>query len=54
MIALNTAVTVCYYLICAFFLAAMLWNFFKTRRPQEAVLYAVMIMPFALRLARLK
>ncbi|NLE19936.1 MAG: hypothetical protein GX623_03880 [Clostridiales bacterium] len=54
MIAINTAVTVLYYLICAFFLAAIAYNFVKTRKVQESVLYGLMMIPFILRLLRLK
>ena len=51
---INTSITVLYYLISAFFLLATLWNFFKTKKAQEAILYGVIMMTFILRLARLK
>ncbi len=51
---INTIVTVLYYLISAFFLFAVIRNFVKTRKLQEAILYAVIMMPFILRIVRLK
>ena len=52
--ALNSIITVLYYLISAFFLFAIVRNFIKTRKVQEAILYVVMMMPFILRILRLK
>ena len=51
---LNTIITVLYYLISVFFLLAIIRNFIKTRKAQEAILYGVMMLPFILRIARLK
>ncbi len=51
---INTGITVLYYLISAFFLFAIIRNFIKTRKVQEAILYAVMMIPFVLRILRLK
>ncbi len=51
---LNTAITVLYYLISAFFLFAVIRNFVKTKKIQDAILYAVIMIPFILRIARLK
>lgn len=51
---LNTIINGLYYLISAFFLLAILWNFVKTKKAQEAILYGVIMMTFILRLARLK
>ena len=51
---INTIVTVLYYLISAFFLLAILWNFVKTKKAQDAILLGVIMMTFILRLARLK
>ncbi len=51
---INTVITALYYLISAFFLLAIIRNFVKTRNLQEAALYAVIMIPFVLRLLRLK
>ncbi len=51
---INTAVTWSYYLIAAFFLLAIVINFVKTRKAQEAILYGIMMMPFILRILHLK
>lgn len=51
---INTVITVLYYLISAFFLLAIIRNFVKTRKVQEAILYGIMMIPFLLRIARLK
>lgn len=54
LIAVNTIVTWTYYLISGFFLLAIVRNFLKTRKIQEAILYGIMMMPFVLRILRLK
>ncbi len=54
LVMINSAVMWTYYAIAAFFLMAILWNFVKTKDPQEALLYCIIMMPFALRLLRLK
>ena len=51
---MSTLITVLYYLISAFFLIAIIRNFFKTKKAQEAILYGVIMLTFILRLARLK
>ena len=51
---INSVVMILYYFIAAFFLFAMIRNFFVTRNVQEALLYTVVMIPFVLRLLRLK
>jgi len=51
---LNTIATVLYYVIDAFFLFAIVKTFIKTKDIQDAILYALIMMPFTLRLLRLK
>lgn len=51
---LNLIVTVLYYVIDAFFLFAVVKTFIKTKNIQDAILYALIMMPFTLRLLRLK
>jgi hypothetical protein len=43
-----------YYALIAFVVVVLAVNFVKTRRWQEEVLYAVVLLPFLLRLLRLK
>lgn len=50
----NIVITVCYYLMAAFFLVAVIRAFVKTKSPQEAILYTVIMIPFVLRILRLK
>ena len=54
LLMMNSAVMILYYCITAFFLFALIRNFFSTGSIQEAVLYAVVMFPFILRLLRLK
>ena len=54
LVTLNNAVMVLYYFISAFFLIAVIRNFVKTRDPQEAILYSIVMIPFVLRILRLK
>jgi hypothetical protein len=48
------AITVVYYVITALFGAVLVQNFIKTRDVQKAVLYIIVLMPFVMRLFRLK
>lgn len=43
-----------YYLLTAFIAAAMIRNFVKSRKWEEEILYMIVLMPFILRLLRLK
>ena len=54
MLMINSVVMILYYFIVGFFLLAMVRNFFVTRNVQEAFLYTVVMIPFVLRLLRLK
>jgi len=45
---------VCYYLIAIFFLIAIVRAFIKTRNAQEAIMYTMIMIPFVLRILRLK
>ena len=51
---MNLIVTICYYLIDAFFLFAIVKTFIKTKKLQDAWLYALVMIPFTLRLLHLK
>ena len=43
-----------YYILTAFVAAAMIRNFIKSRKWEEEALYIIVLMPFLLRLLRLK
>jgi hypothetical protein len=54
LIALNQWVTYGYYAMTLLFSAALGWNLWKSEDPQESILYAAVLIPFILRLLRLK
>ena len=47
-------ITWLYYLLVAYVVILMVWNLLKSRKWQEEVLYVVVLLPFVLRLLRLK
>ena len=47
-------ITILYYLLVAFVVFLMGWNLLKSRKWQEEVLYVIVLLPFLLRLLRLK
>jgi uncharacterized protein YqhQ len=47
-------VTILYYLLTAYIAAMLVWNFLKMKKWQEEVLYIIVLIPFLLRLLRLK
>jgi uncharacterized membrane protein len=49
-----TIVTVLYYLITAFVAVMLVWNFLRRKNWQEEALYVIILIPFLLRLLRLK
>ncbi len=51
---LQTIVSGVYYCLIAYVAVMLIWNFVKTRKWQEEVLYVVVLIPFLLRLFRLK
>lgn len=48
------AVMIIYYLITAFFGGVLFWKFLKERDLQKAILYLIVLMPFVLRVFRIK
>ncbi len=50
----NSVAMILYYFITAFFLLALAKNFLATKSLQEAALYGIIMIPFVLRLLRLK
>ncbi len=47
-------VTILYYLMTAFVAVLLVWNFLKRKSWQEEALYIIVLIPFLLRLVRLK
>jgi hypothetical protein len=47
-------VTILYYLMTAYIAVLIVWNFVKRKRWQDEVLYIIVLIPFLLRLLRLK
>ena len=54
MVLLGGIVTIIYYLLVAFIVFIMIRNLIRTRDWETEVLYIVVLMPFLLRLFRLK
>ena len=54
MLVLDSITNLLYYGMTAFFGFILCRNLWKTRDPQEAVLCSVILIPFVLRLLRLK
>ncbi len=47
-------ITILYYLLAAYVVFLMAWNILKSKKWQEEVLYVIVLIPFLLRLLRLK
>jgi hypothetical protein len=54
MAILQTLITVLYYGLIAYVAVILIWNFSKTRKWEQEVLYLIVLIPFLLRLFRLK
>lgn len=54
LVLINTIITICTYASALFFLVAIVRTFLKTKDVQDALVYVVMMIPFILRLLRLK
>lgn len=47
-------ITILYYLLTAYITGLIIWNLIKNKNWQEEALYILVLMPFLLRLFRLK
>jgi hypothetical protein len=47
-------ITILYYLLVAYVVFLVIWNIVKSKKWQEEVLYVIVLIPFLLRLLRLK
>jgi len=54
MALLQTLVTLLYYALVAFVSVMLVWNLIRSRDWKEEVLYVIVLVPFLLRLFRLK
>jgi hypothetical protein len=54
MTVLQTIVAVAYYCLIAYVAVILFWNLMRTRKWEEEVLYIIVLLPFLLRLFRLK
>jgi hypothetical protein len=54
MAILQTLITVLYYGLIAYVAVILIWNFSRTRKWEQEVLYIIVLIPFLLRLFRLK
>ena len=54
MVLIQGFVSVLYYLMVAFVAALMVWNLVRSRKWEEEILYVIVLIPFLLRLFRLK
>jgi len=47
-------ITILYYLLVAFISVLLIWNLARSKRWERDVLYVIVLVPFLLRLLRLK
>jgi hypothetical protein len=54
MILIQSLVSILYYLLVAYVVVLLIWNFTRSRKWDEELLYVIVLIPFLLRLFRLK
>ncbi len=54
LVTVNSLITLCTYGVVLFFLVAIVRNLIKTKNVQDVLIYCVMLIPFVLRILRLK
>ena len=54
MILIQSVVGVLYYLLVAYVVGLLIWNFKRSKKWDEELLYIIVLIPFLLRLFRLK
>ena len=47
-------ITLLYYLLTAFIAVLIIWNLVRSKKWQDEILYIIILIPFLLRLLRLK
>ncbi len=51
---INLIIMIIYHLISAFVVLVLIREIIKTKEPQEAILYCIILMPFLLRVLHIK
>ncbi len=54
MILIQSLVSILYYFLVAYVVILLVWNFIRSRKWDEELLYIIVLVPFLLRLLRLK
>lgn len=54
MAILQTIITAIYYGLIAYVAVILIWNFSRTRKWEQEILYIIVLIPFLLRLFRLE
>jgi len=54
MAIVQSSITVIYYGLVGFVVVILIWNLIKVRKWEQEVLYIIVLLPFLLRLFRLK
>jgi hypothetical protein len=54
MVLLQSVITILYYLLLAYIVVLLVRNFARSRKWEEEVLYVIVLIPFLLRIFRLK
>jgi len=54
MTLIQSFVSLLYYILVAYVAVLLVWNFIRSRKWDEELLYIIVLMPFLLRLFRLK
>ena len=47
-------ISILYYVLTAYVIFLIIWNLIKSKKWQDEILYIIILMPFILRLLRLK
>lgn len=47
-------ITILYYLLTGYIVLLIIWNLLKSKKWQDEILYIIILLPFLLRLFRLK
>jgi hypothetical protein len=53
-VLIQSLVSFLYYLLVAYVVVLLVWNFVRSRKWDEELLYVIVLIPFLLRLFRLK
>lgn len=54
MVFIQSVVSFLYYVLVAYVAVLLVWNLVRSRKWEEEVLYVIVLLPFLLRLFRLK